>query len=396
MGIKEKSIMNSDKFNSLISLIENINMNKPFKDILDYIYDSFSAYIPYTYIGIALIEDDGETIKASFGASGKNHKNLPKRLLGYKTNIYDTSLIKIVQTGKERIINDLEDYTKGKSIKEYNKILLEEGIRSSITFPLKNNKKVIGIIFFSSNRKNIYKKEHIDFLKIIANSIALGLEKTIFIDDMIIGSVQALAKLAEQRDRNTGEHLKRISVYSRLLAKLLSKNKKYSDIINIDYIDNIERFSTLHDIGKVGIRDDILLKAGRLTPEEFSIMQAHTIYGSWVLKTAEKKVQKNGRSIFSMGIEIAEGHHEKWDGSGYPYGKAGEDIPLSARIVAVADVFDALTSKRSYKDAFSYEYSRNIIISESGKSFDPDIAGLFIEYDDEIRKVYERFKSQII
>jgi len=385
-----------EKFNSLIHLIENLNKDITFKEVLEYIYKSFLPYIPYTYIGVALIGDDGNTIRASYGAAGKYHKNLAQKLLGYETKIKSTSLDSIIETGKVRVINDLEDYVQGKPLKEYNKVLLEEGIRSSITFPLKNNNKTAGIIFFSSNTKNVYKKEHIEFLKILANSIVLCLEKSIFVDDMVVGSVQALASLAEQRDSETGEHINRMSTYSKVITELLSKNKKYSYIIDIDYISDIKRFSPLHDIGKVGIRDDILLKPGKLTADEFQIMKTHTLYGAWVLKAAEEHIQKRGRSIFKLGIEIAEGHHERWDGTGYPHGKSGENIPLSARIVAAADVFDALTSKRPYKEAFTFEESCKIIVDGSGKHFDPDISAIFVEHRDTIREIYEDFKSKPI
>jgi HD-GYP domain-containing protein (c-di-GMP phosphodiesterase class II) len=390
--IEVKNVFN--RFNSLIQLIENLNKNIPFKDILGYIYKAFSQYIPYTYIGVALIGDDRNTIKASFAASDKQHAGLSKKMLGYSTSINRTSLGSIIDSGKERIINDLEKYSEGKPLKEYNRILLEEGIRASITFPLKTNDKPIGIIFFSSNQKFIYKKEHVEFLRTLADSIVLGLEKSILMDDMIVGSVKALARLAEQRDPETGEHLNRMSMYSRVLAERLSVLKKYENIIDQEYINNIERFSPLHDIGKVGIRDEILLKPDKLTGEEFAIMKTHTIYGAWVLKMAEENIQKSGRSIFNTSIEIAEGHHEKWDGSGYPHGKAGLDIPLSARIVAVADVFDALTSKRPYKEPFSYEESCRIIIESSGRHFDPDIVDVFVNDNDKIKEAYNGFKER--
>lgn len=384
-----------EQLSSLKMLIENINKNIPFKQVLEYIFNTFSKYIPYTHIGVALIEDGGKMIKASYGVSDENHKNLVSRLKGIEAYLECTSLKKIVKNSEERIIDDLEEYIKGKPLKEYNKILLEEGIRSSISFPLINNDKTIGIIFFSSNRKNIYKKEHIVFLKTLANSIVLSLEKDILIQDMVVSSTFALAKLTEERDNETGEHLYRMSKYSRMIAQFLSKEDKYEDIIDIDYIDDIERFSPLHDIGKVAIRDDILLKPGRLSKEEFEIMKTHTSYGAKVLKTADEVLEKKGRSVFKMAIEIAEGHHEKWDGSGYPYGRKGEEIPLSARIVAIADVFDALTSRRPYKEPFSFEESIKIILESSEKHFDPFIVDVFIKNIHVVKSRYLSFRENI-
>ncbi|AGK96274.1 HD domain-containing phosphohydrolase [Clostridium pasteurianum] len=380
-----------DKLKSLINIIEDLSKNLPFKDILDKIFNSFQEYVPYTYIGVALIEDDGQFIKASYASAGKEHENLSKRMLGIKAKIISTSLHKILKDKKARLINDLEEYVKGKNIREYNKILLEEGIKSSITFPLINNDKPIGIIFFSSNQKNIYKKEHIEFLKIVANSIMLSLEEDILIEDMVVSSTLALAVLTEERDPETGEHLDRMKIYSRMLAEYLSKEDKYKDTIDMTYINSIERFSPLHDIGKVAIRDDILLKPGKLTEEEFKIMKTHTTYGGKVLRLADENLMKKGRSVFKMAIEIAEGHHEWWNGTGYPYGRNGEEIPLSARIVSIADVFDALTSKRPYKKAFSFEDSIEIIAQDTGKHFDPYITEVFFKNIDKFRVRYKRF-----
>jgi response regulator RpfG family c-di-GMP phosphodiesterase len=194
--------------------------------------------------------------------------------------------------------------------------------------------------------------------------------------------------LAEARDEDTGEHMDRMSIYSRVIAELLYENNVYRDQITMDYIEKIERFSPLHDIGKVGIIDGILLKPGKLTTDEFNEMKKHTDFGAEVLRSAERNMKKKGRSLFAMGIEIAEGHHERWDGAGYPYGRKGTEIPLSARIVAVADVFDALTSKRPYKEAYSFELSMDIIAGGRGKHFDPKIIDVFLANRKQIERLY--------
>jgi HD-GYP domain-containing protein (c-di-GMP phosphodiesterase class II) len=385
-----------NQFNSLITLMENLSKNVPFKDVLEYIYNTFSAYIPYTHIGVALIDENKQTITASYGVSGQYHKNLSSRLAGFKASLSETSLSAIIDSGKERIINDLEKHVQGRPLKHYNKILLEEGIRASITFPLRNNGEVIGIIFFSSNTINVYKHHHLRFLRTLASSIMMSLEKNIFIDDMIISSTLALAKLTEERDNETGEHLQRMKIYSRMLAEFLSKEEKYKDLIDINYINDIERFAPLHDVGKVAIRDEILLKPGKLTKEEFEIMKTHATFGAKVLKMADDNLKKRGRSIFKLAIEIAEGHHEKWDGSGYPCGICGEAIPISARIVAMADVFDALTSERPYKQPFSFEQSVKMITEGRGKHFDPELVDIFVGNIDAIKNKYLEFKGENI
>ncbi len=384
------------KTNNLISLIENINNNASFMETLQFINRTFTAFIPYNYIGVALMCEDRSMLKASYGVSDGTIIGLPDKVLGSIWPIGHTSLKDLLQTGKARIINDLEEYCEGSPIKLYNKIMLEAGVRASITLPLNVSGEPVGVIFFSSKNKNVYNQEHIKILHILANSIAISLNKNILVSDILYSSILALAKLAEARDEDTGEHMDRMSIYSREIAQLLYDNNIYAEEINIEYIDFIEKFSPLHDIGKVGILDGILLKQGKLTPEEFQEMKKHTAFGADVLRTAERNMQRKGKSLFGVGIEIAEGHHEKWDGSGYPFGKKGNEIPLSARIVAVADVFDALTSKRPYKEAFSLEASLQIIQEGRGSHFDPVIIDTLMANRNKFEALYYNLRAKDI
>lgn len=379
------------KLNKLISLTENINKGSSFIEILNYIYKSFASFIPYSHIGIALINENEGTIKASYGISDGSTGDLAERLSRIKIKLSETSLGKVIDKGEVRVINDLEDYTSGKPLKLYNKYILESGIKSSITLPLTVNNRTVGVIFFSAREKNIYNEKHIEFLRTITNSIALSFEKSILMDEIIYASIMSLAKLAESRDSETGEHLNRMKVYSRVIAEILSVDSSYRNEIDIKFIEDIERFSPLHDIGKVAIRDEILLKPGRLTEEEFEIMKTHAVYGARVLRAADENVNNNGRKLFTMGVEIAEGHHEKWDGSGYPYGRREREIPLSARIVAVADVFDALTSIRPYKRAWTLEEALNMIYEGSGKHFDPEIVRVVLKNKERMVYTYNSF-----
>jgi PAS domain S-box-containing protein len=201
------------------------------------------------------------------------------------------------------------------------------------------------------------------------------------------GTIIGLAKLAEYRDEATGSHLERIPEYTLILTRELAKKPHYQEYITEQYISDIYFSSILHDIGKVGIPDSILLKPGMLSKEEFEVIKQHSTIGGDVLKQVSAKIK--GQSFLTIGMHIAYFHHEKWNGTGYPKGLKQDEIPLSARIVALADVYDALTSARIYKKAFSHEKAMKIIISESGKHFDPEVVEAFLVHEakfDQIRK----------
>jgi HD-GYP domain-containing protein (c-di-GMP phosphodiesterase class II) len=209
------------------------------------------------------------------------------------------------------------------------------------------------------------------------------------------GIIFATSKLAESRDEETGEHLERVREYCRVLARRLAQiSPRHAQLIDEQLIDDLFEAAPLHDIGKVGIPDAILFKPGPLTEDEYEIMKGHTIIGADMLRKVADRVPEN--SFLKMGIEIAQSHHERWDGTGYPDGLAGEEIPLSARILAVADVYDVLISTRHYKEAYSHELSREIILRERGMQFDPDIVDALLASVEEFTEIYERFENHDI
>lgn len=200
-------------------------------------------------------------------------------------------------------------------------------------------------------------------------------------------TIFSLAKLAQSRDDDTGEHLVRVKNFCSVLARRLGEvDSPYTDIIDERFIENIENASPLHDIGKVGISDLILLKPGKLTQEEFETMKTHVIIGAETLKTVSNDYSHN--EFVNMGALIARHHHERWDGNGYPDKLAGGEIPLAARIMAIADVYDALRTKRSYKESFSHEKSRAIILEGKGTQFDPVIVDAFEKIDAEFDAIW--------
>jgi len=206
-----------------------------------------------------------------------------------------------------------------------------------------------------------------------------------------MATIFALAKLAESRDDDTGKHLERVRAYCRLLAEHLSRNPAYGNHISKTMIDNIYHASPLHDIGKVAIPDRILLKPGKLTVEEFEVMKQHSLIGAQTLEAVARQYPQN--QMILIGIKIAHFHHEWWDGSGYPDGLAEEAIPLSARIMAVADIYDALRSNRVYKSAVAQAEACEMIRGSSGTHLDPALVSAFWELKGEFNVVSEKVKD---
>lgn len=205
-------------------------------------------------------------------------------------------------------------------------------------------------------------------------------------------TILSLASLAETRDNETGAHILRTQHYVKALATALRDHPKFSDVLDDESIEQLYKSAPLHDIGKVGIPDAILLKPGRHTAEEFEIMKTHAELGAESLRQAE--VELGECSFLRFAREIAETHHEKWDGSGYPKGLKGDDIPMSGRLMAVADVYDALISKRVYKPAFEHSEAISIIKDACGAHFDPDIVDAFLKIEDEVKLIAARYSDE--
>jgi putative two-component system response regulator len=203
-------------------------------------------------------------------------------------------------------------------------------------------------------------------------------------------SISALAHLAETRDNETGHHIQRTQSYVRLLAIRLAEHPRFAATLDNHYVETLARSAPLHDIGKVGIPDHILLKPGKLTAEEWEIMKTHTLLGSDAIALAERDIDASVEFL-TQAKEIVRWHHERWDGKGYPDGLAGEAIPLSARLMALADVFDALISKRVYKEAIPFPEVRKIIAEERGRQFDPDITDIFLAGCEEFEAIALHF-----
>ncbi|MEA3513839.1 MAG: response regulator [Campylobacterota bacterium] len=219
-------------------------------------------------------------------------------------------------------------------------------------------------------KNHIELKHHQDNLKDLVE------QRTKELKEAKEAAIEAMGIIAEKRDSNTGEHVQRVKKYVKLISLELAKKDKYKNILTKEYIENLYHTSPLHDIGKVAIKDSILLKDSSLTKDEFEEMKLHTIIGEQTLDMVSKHLKST--NMINIAKEIASSHHENWDGSGYPKGLKGVQIPLSARIVSVADVYDAMLHKRVYKEAISKEIVIEEIKKNSGIKFDPDIVDSFL------------------
>ena len=210
------------------------------------------------------------------------------------------------------------------------------------------------------------------------------------IEKMQNGLILVLADMVENRDKNTGDHVKKTAAYTKMILREMKKKGIYPDIVNDKYVENVTNSTPLHDVGKIKVSDLILNKPGKLTDEEFEIMKTHTTSGEQIIENAMKIVPDSDYLIEAK--NIATYHHEKWDGTGYPKGLKGEEIPLSARVMAVADVFDALVSRRSYKDPFPFEKAVDIIKEGSGKQFDPTVVQVFTDALDKAKAIADEYE----
>lgn len=348
--------------------------------------EKYQDLLPCDRFSLALYKPNTDCIVA-FHAKTRGYQNI-FLTKGYCQVFSNTSLIKILKEKKQfRIINNLEDWTS-----ESADLLVKEGIKSNIAVPVIVNQKFFGFIFFASKKINAYTNDMGKianfFSTIIMNRFfySYSLQKTL----SVFG--EGIINMVEFKDDETAEHTRRVSQYSSLIADSLREAK----IITPQKAYEIVEFAPLHDIGKIGIPDYILFKPSKLNEEEWKIMKTHPVIGGKLINKANSRLNEEiGLRFLDSAYNIIIDHHEWWDGSGYPAGKKGNDISIEGQIVAIADVFDALTTKRPYKDIISFDKSLEIIEMESGIHFNPELVNIFISKKSSIYEIYENLYLNI-
>ena len=359
------------------------------EDAVDALFNLLKERMGIDRVGLAFVDYNREMIVAEYGVIVDRVIKLGP---GFEVPLVRTSLYDLIESRKPMINNDLEEEFRKRPKSSSLYLLAQEEIKSNLILPLTMGNAVFGFLFLSSREKDFFNLNHLHLAEKIVYEIKGLLNRTYFTKVVFSKITSGFSELVEKKDNETGEHILRMVNYSTLLAyKLIEKNHPDYQIQERMVLE-IERNAAVHDIGKVGIPDSILKKPGKLTEEEWEIMRTHPIIGGDIFKSIREGLKAFDPELYKVSEDITRYHHEKWNGEGYPHGLKGHEIPLVARIVAVADVFDAISSKRIYKEAFEVEESFQILKNMSGVNLDPYLVEIFIENKSEVLKIYEKYK----
>lgn len=366
--------------------LEELNKHIPLREKLITAHQSLKNQFPFIVrIAIALYEPETGILKTYVHSSGNDNP-----LENYQSSLDDAPSLKaILQKGLPRVINNMVTFENGTS--EHTSRIGRQGYAASYTLPMFNDGEFVGFIFFNSDEKDVFTENVLQQVDIYAHMISLMVINEITTLRTLTAAVNTTGKLTHLRDPETGSHIDRMSRYSRLIASALADKYQLDDV----YIEHIFMFSPLHDIGKIAIPDKILLKPGKLDEKEAVVMKTHAIKGREII---DEILQNFGfEHIQHMDVlrNIAEFHHEAVNGSGYPSGKKGDEIPLEAKIVAVADVFDALTSVRPYKEAWDNEKAIAKLQQLAGETLDHDCVNALIDNMEQVEKIQQQFRENI-
>ena len=364
--------------------LDALNQYAPLSDKLKSLRDALSRRFDFIdRVSVAIYDPKTDELKTFIHSSGGDHP-----LVQYQARLSEAgSLQEILKSGKPRIVNDLAIFAEG--LHEHTRRIAEQGYGASYTMPMYFNGEFFGFVFFNSYRKNVFGEEALHFLDVFAHLISLVVIGELTSIRTLISTVHIARDFANLRDTETGAHLDRMSRYARIVARELAPKYGFDD----EYVEHVFLFSPLHDIGKIGIPDSVLLKTGLLDTSEWEIMRTHPKKGRQIIDTMLLDFGLESFEYLDILRNIAEYHHETLDGSGYPHGLRGDEIPLESRIVAVADVFDALTSHRPYKEAWSIDDAFQELRKLAGSKLDADCVEALIKNRAQLEEIRDRFQE---
>ena len=365
-------------------ILDSLNQNLTLNEKLVCTHEAIKQYFPFLARIAITIYDPATTLLKSY-IDSSDHQTPWKHCEAHLEEL--PSLKEVLDKGCPRVINNMVTFENNES--GHFKRLGREGYAASYTMPFFDNGVFSGFIFFNSHKADVFTDDVLHELDIVGHMISLLVVNEMDAVHALTAAVKTTEHITHVRDTETGCHLDRMSRYSRLIAVCLAEKYNLDDA----YIEHILSFSTLHDIGKVGIPDSILLKPGKLTHEETETMRTHARRGREIIDDLISNFGLGHFDYVSVLRNIAEYHHEAINGTGYPEGKKGTQIPLEARIVAVADVFDALTSDRPYKKAWSNDEAFAMLDKMAGEKLDRDCVDAIVNSRKEVEEIQEQFKE---
>lgn len=368
--------------------LAGLNHKSSLRDKIRYIHTMLNERIGSIHrVAVALYDEGTDYLHTYTHSSGEDQ---PLSL--YQAKLQESrSLRHIRESGQPRVVEDLAVFSRNG--KEHSQRIQAQGYVSSYTLPMYNDGNFFGFLFFNSYDTHIFTETNRYHLDMFGHLLTLLLAQEIGNAHTMRAAVQTAREIANSRDNETGNHLERMSRYARLIALKLAREHQLDD----QFVENVFLYSPLHDIGKVGIPDGILLKQGKLTDAEFSVMKNHTVLGREIVDAMLYHFNMpEGDSNAEILRNITHYHHEKLNGEGYPIGLAGEDIPLEARIVAVADVFDALTSQRPYKKAWDNDRAFTTLLEMTHHHLDAACVEALLACRDEVEEIQKNFREDFI
>ena len=355
-------------------------------ELMEALFHKLNEAIGIDRIGVAFVDYERGKLLAEVGIANYDTVFL---MPGFEVPFEFSRLKTVIDHKTVFVTDDLEADLKEHPKSAAVNLIYEEGIRSNAVIPLAIGDAVFGMVFLSSKQKNHFSKEYLRIAEKVIKEISLILNRSYFTKVIFAKITHSFAELVDHKDNETGDHILRMVRYSVVLADALRRTPREDYCVDRRLVLDIERYASVHDIGKVGVPDEILKKPGKLTPEEWEVMKRHVNVGADIFSSIREGLRFFDDDLYRVAEEITRHHHERWDGSGYPDGLKGLEIPVSSRIVAIADVFDALTSRRSYKEPFGFDESVEILKDSAGSHLDPVLVQVFIDQLEKIKSIYD-------